>query len=253
LSACTTRVDVAARARERRDNLEKVAREARYEWLAGMARARGAAWVATGHSADDQAETVLHRLLRGTGLQGLAAILPRRPVAEGIELVRPLLTTRRGAILAYLREQRQGSCHDSSNEERRYTRNRIRLDLLPLLTVQYQPAIVDILCRLAEEARAVHRDVRAQAGQMLCEAELPRAGDLLVFDLERLERMPPHLVREVFRLVWQREGWPMSDMNRRAWHVVVELARGRRTGHDFPGRIRARRRPPILQVGRSTK
>src|SRR5207253_3128013 len=82
------RRDVAAIARAQRSNLEDVARRLRYEWLAGVAAETGARWVATGHTADDQAETVLHRLLRGTGLQGLRGIAPRRPLAPGIDLIR---------------------------------------------------------------------------------------------------------------------------------------------------------------------
>src|SRR5262245_23450984 len=100
------RIDVARLARESGDNLESTARRERYRWLTDIARQTGAAWVATGHIADDQAETVLHHLLRGSGLQGLAGMHERRPLAPGIDLVRPFLTIRRGEILAYLREHK---------------------------------------------------------------------------------------------------------------------------------------------------
>src|SRR5262245_40439606 len=84
---------VGARAPAAGDNLEAVARRLRYDWLAGVARTAGVSVVVTGHTADDQAETVLHRLLRGTGLRGLRGIAGRRPLAPDVEVVRPLLTT----------------------------------------------------------------------------------------------------------------------------------------------------------------
>src|SRR5882724_13297630 len=84
--------DVRRRALEAKDNLEKVAREVRYELLTQVARDAGARWIATGHTANDQAETVLHRLLRGAGLRGLRGIAPRRDLADGVTLLRPLLS-----------------------------------------------------------------------------------------------------------------------------------------------------------------
>src|SRR5207253_6900298 len=85
------RVDVRSEARRAKDNLEKVAREVRYAWLAQVARKADARWIATGHTADDQAETVLDRLLRGAGLKGLRGIAENRPLAGDLRLSRPLL------------------------------------------------------------------------------------------------------------------------------------------------------------------
>src|SRR5690606_24443286 len=115
------------------ENLEQVAREERYAWLARVAAEEGAGWVATGHTADDQAETVLHRLLRGTGLRGLRGIAARRELRPGIWLLRPLLHLGRADVLAYLGALGQDYRRDSSNLDPRFTRNRIRSELLPLL------------------------------------------------------------------------------------------------------------------------
>src|SRR5439155_14258978 len=102
----THRLDVARLARESGDNLENTARQARYRWLTEIAQQTGAAWIATGHSADDQAETVLHHFLRGSGLQGLAGMAECRRLVPGVALVRPLLTIRRRELLAYLERER---------------------------------------------------------------------------------------------------------------------------------------------------
>ena len=79
-------------------NLEAAARDIRYEWLQQVARDVGASWIATGHTADDQAETVLHRLIRGSGIQGLRGIAHERELAPGLRLVRPLLNLQRDVI-----------------------------------------------------------------------------------------------------------------------------------------------------------
>src|SRR5207247_2143408 len=133
-------------------NLEATARRERYRFLAEVALEHGVTRVTTGHTANDQAETVLHRLLRGTGLQGLRGISPHRELVSGVQLVRPLLQTSRADLIAYLGERRQPFREDSSNADLSFTRNRIRHELLPLLK-QYNPGLVDVLCRLAEQAR----------------------------------------------------------------------------------------------------
>jgi tRNA(Ile)-lysidine synthase len=103
----SSRVDVSRVAREKGENLESCGRRLRYEWLTQIARDTGAAWVATGHTADDQAETVLHRLLRGSGLQGLCGIPDRRQLTAGVDVVRPLLGVRRAEVLAYLEAEHE--------------------------------------------------------------------------------------------------------------------------------------------------
>src|SRR5439155_1463745 len=126
-------------------NLEAVARELRYDWLMRVAGEAGASFVATGHTADDQAETVMHHLLRGTGLRGLTGIAPRRLLAPQVELIRPLLEVQRTEVLSFLDERKQPYRHDRSNLNLGFTRNRIRHELLPNLADKYNPAVVACL------------------------------------------------------------------------------------------------------------
>ncbi len=246
------RIDVAARARETGGNLEAVARRLRYEWLVAVAREEGAAAVATGHTADDQAETVLHRLLRGAGLAGLRGIAARRPLAPGVELVRPLLAVRRADVLAYLARLGQPYRQDRTNTDPRYTRTRIRRELLPLLAEQYNPAVADVLCRLAGQAAEAYRGTAARAAALLAEAERPRAGATLVFDRRPLAAASRHVVREMFRLAWAREGWPQGAMSFGAWDRLAAVARGEETAADLPGSVHARRRGRVVQLSRQT-
>jgi tRNA(Ile)-lysidine synthase len=243
----THRLDTRALAAG--DNLESAARRLRYDWLTAVARATGATWVATGHTADDQAETVLHRLVRGTGLRGLAGIPERRDLAPGVLLLRPLLQVRRTEVLAFLQRVGQEFRVDSSNEDRGFTRNRLRHELLPLLAREFNPAIVDVLGRLSAQAGEVQQLIEDQAARLLAEAELPRAGAIVVLEAGRLAEAAPLLVREVLRLVWRREGWPLQDLDFDAWQRAAAVVRGEAAAVDMPAGVRVRRVRQVLQIG----
>jgi tRNA(Ile)-lysidine synthase len=248
LTLRSERIDVAARARREGDNLENLARRVRYGWLAAVARSAGADWVATGHTADDQAETVLHRLLRGTGLKGLAGISTRRELTSGVAVVRPLLRVLRSEVLAYLQSIGQDFCLDASNADLRFTRNRIRHELLPNLARHYNPAVAAVLCRLAEQAAEVQGREEAATAALLAAAELPRAGSMLVLDPARLGAAPRNWIREAFRLLWQREGWPLGGASFETWERAAAVALGEIPAVDLPGSVRVRRKGRVVQV-----
>jgi tRNA(Ile)-lysidine synthase len=248
-SSVTTRIDVARIAHAERANLESVARRERYAWLTQVARMEHAAWIATGHTADDQAETVLFRLLRGSGVRGLSGMAECRALEAGIVVARPLLSIRRQSLLDYLHQKQITHRVDSSNEDRRFTRNRLRHELMPVLE-QYNPIVVDIFCRLAAQARALHDDIAARAKKLLAEAELPRAGNVVVFAAERCLKADANDVREMFRAVWEREGWPMADMDFERWNRLAAIAAGTLAAFDFPGKISVRRVGRVLQLER---
>lgn len=244
------RVDVRAEAQG--DNLEDVARRLRYDWLAEVARETGSNWIATGHTADDQAETVLHRLIRGAGIQGLRGIAAERELAVGICLIRPLLPCSRSMIIAHLESIGQNWREDATNRDPAFTRNRIRHELLPLLRT-FNPAIVDVLGRVAEQAGELYADEEAEAQTLLSAAELPRAGDLCIFDLKKLRTSAPHRVRSMFRLLWRREGWPLRDMTYEHWKRLVAVALNDAGAIDLPGKVAARRQGSVLQLGATSK
>jgi tRNA(Ile)-lysidine synthase len=248
LTCRTLRIDVASIAHAEHENLEGTARRERYRWFTQLAREHQAAWITVGHTADDQAETVLFRLLRGSGVLGLSGMAECRMLGDRVALLRPLLTVRRQALLGYLLARKIPYRIDSSNRDPRFTRNRLRLELLPRLETEYNPAIVDVLCRLADQAAELHADVSAQAAQLLTGAELPRAGEIVVFSAERMCQGSNNLVRETFRLVWQRENWPRGDMDFERWNRLVEIVHGSLRAWDFPGGIHVRRVGGVVQI-----
>jgi tRNA(Ile)-lysidine synthase len=229
-------------------NLEAAARYLRYEWLAKVARREGARLVATGHTAGDQAETVLFHLLRGSGLKGLRGIAPRRKLWGDLVLVRPLLRVTRSEVLEYLKARDLTYREDSSNNDISFTRNRIRHQLIPSLARNFNPGIVEALCRLATEAREEFRHVQRQARDLLRSAELPQADGTLVFSRDRLSQAQRNLVREAFRLVWERQGWRQRQMGFDQWNRLVEVARGHLKAADLPGHIRAIGRERVIQL-----
>ena len=244
--------DVAAVARAEHGNLEAVSRRLRYAWLADIAEEHCCRFVATGHTADDQAETVLHRILRGAGLRGVAGIPARRPLkiraGAPIEVIRPLLRVTRSEVLEFLTEVSIAYRTDASNLDRRFTRNRLRHELLPLLARDYNPAITSVLCRLAEQAAAAYREEETSAAALLVAAELPRAGSVLVFDRQRLTTAPQHVVRALFRLVWEREQWPRGHMGFEQWERLAEIVKSEEKAGDLPGGVRARLRDRVVQL-----
>jgi tRNA(Ile)-lysidine synthase len=245
------RLDVRGVAEAEGANLESVARRLRYDWLARVAEDVGAARVATGHTANDQAETVLHRVLRGAGLRGLRGIAVRRPLTARVSLVRPLLTVTRADVMTYLDAIGQGYRQDSTNLDPTLTRNRIRHRLLPLVAAEYSPRIVELLGRLAGQAEVVYGAEEDQARALLAAAELPRAGALVVLDGERLATASRPRLREALRLLWEREGWPVGGMGFDAWQRVAAVALGELAAIDLTDGVRARRCGRVVQIGRT--
>jgi tRNA(Ile)-lysidine synthase len=148
LEFLVSRENVAAKAKQERTNLEDAGRRARYAFFEQLVKEGRVSRVAVAQTADDQAETVLAHIMRGTGLAGLAGIHP-----QAGSVFRPLLGIRRAALRAYLRDNRQAWREDASNRDETRTRSRIRYKLLPFLEKKFQSSVVEHLCQLAELAR----------------------------------------------------------------------------------------------------
>jgi tRNA(Ile)-lysidine synthase len=211
----------------RAGHFESDARRARYDWLVEVARRRGASTVAVGHTRDDQAETILHRILRGTGPTGLSGIPRRRRLAAAprVELVRPLLDVSRAAIRDYLLALGQSCREDATNADLARTRARIRHDLLPRLVAEYNPDVVGALVRLGALAGASRRAWATVLRDLDDAAILTAMTDRVVLDRARLAESPQYLRTELIRRSWRRAGWPERGMSTRRWHRLASLAR----------------------------
>lgn len=203
---------------------EEASRVARYRFLIATTQRVGARYVAVAHTADDQAETVLHHVLRGTGLAGLAGMPRARELADGIALVRPLLAARRAAVRAYLADIGQTFREDSSNADSGYTRNRLRNELLPTLAADYNPQIIEALVRLSSLAADAQELIVAQAGDIAVDAVVRRQPNRIVLQTARLSNTPRHLIRETLMLCWREQDWPLAAMGHNEWTLLAEMA-----------------------------
>jgi tRNA(Ile)-lysidine synthase len=154
--------DLPALLRVQGGSLEELARSMRYRFLREVAARIGGALIATGHHRDDQAETVLLNLIRGSGSRGLAAMQPFRG-----DVVRPLLCLDRSEIEAYCGQRDLRPRTDESNADVDFLRNRLRHELLPVLKNRYNPAVVDTLCRTASILTDEQDFLRCQASEVL--------------------------------------------------------------------------------------
>ena len=207
-------------------HFEADARRARYSWLLEIAAARGASAIAVGHTRDDQAETILHRIIRGTGLRGLAGMPPQRILScdPPVTLIRPLLSVSRQEIRTSLGAPGEAFREDASNADQARTRARIRHDLLPRLAQDYNPRVADAIVRLGMLASASERAIERQVIALEHDATRLLSHDRIELCRDRLRQSPIFLRAEVLRRVWRLAGWPEASMSAQRWHRLASLA-----------------------------
>ena len=191
LTCVSEQVDVAVRARQMRVSLEAAGRAERRAFFTRAADHLGAGLVAVGHTRSDQAETVLLRLVRGTGTRGLGGIQPRLG-----RVIRPLIDVPREAVAQYLSEQGLASREDASNRDLRFVRNRVRHVLLPLLRDEFSPRVEEALARVADLCREDALWLDSHATETAREVVLT-TGEGLAIELEALTALPLAIRRRV--------------------------------------------------------
>lgn len=219
--------------------LEESARLLRHQFLAEAAAKLQCAKIVLAHTLDDQIETVLHHVLRGTGIAGLRGIPAVRNSSAGIPIARPLLAICRATIEDYLRECGQPFRIDVSNCDTSLTRNRLRHVVLPLLREQINPQVDLALSRLAEQSAEVEEALKFVARRLVERAVKDRQIDSCRIDCREFIGQPRHLVRETFREVWLMQNWPLQAMTFEHFNRLADLLESRGTC-VFPGQIEVR-------------
>lgn len=187
-------------AGRQKGGVEEASRLVRYSFLRRVAREEGASAIALAHTLNDQAETVLMRLIRGSAAEGLAGMQPW----EG-ELLRPLLPVERAEVIAYLQRHDIAHVEDETNADPKYLRNRVRRELIPLLERDFNPQIVETLGRTARVLREEARTLSELANGLVDSARVASSVGIAL-DGERLRAAPPGLRRAALREAIRRAG-----------------------------------------------
>jgi tRNA(Ile)-lysidine synthase len=247
----TKHVDVAAEAAglpgKPAETIEEAARRLRYQWFRELMLPGAIDAVATAHTLDDQAETVIAKVLRGAWTEGIAGIHPVVRFDEGL-ILRPLLATRRAEIEAYLKALGQDWREDSSNRHLTFTRNRIRHELLPLLEA-WNPKLKEHLSQMAELARDEeswwHAEVARVAPDVMLIGRPVRGGgraaaEGVALDLSKLSELEVALQRRIVRYAAERLG---AAVDFASTEKLRELALRGRAGQkgELAGGLRAER------------
>ena len=237
LSCSSDRRDVAA-LRRKDESPEEAARRVRRAFLLESAHRTGCRWIATGHTLDDQAETVLMRLVRGAGATALTGMAVSGPGP----FVRPLLEIERDELRSFLRRRGLDFRDDPTNHDLRFDRNRVRRLALPLLADLLNPRAARHLVRAARRFREDAEYLDAAARTALDECATQQTAGRLALDAQRLCALAPVLGRRVARLALQHAGADARRIGTRHIETVLDLARGGsgRCAH-LPGGMTARR------------
>ena len=225
---------------------EEVGREERYKFYKEAAGQAGANVIATGHTLDDQAETILMRLVKGASLKGVVGISPVRP--EGpFRLIRPLVWTEKGAIRAYLDEHDMAYRIDSTNIQPVYFRNVVRAEIIPFLE-KYNPRLKRVLCTFAEHLREDFEFIDKERSRLQPDIVRGTAGSVRI-DLKDIVVQPRALQKEILRGALEKAGGEIKKLSFKHWKEMEHFIRYNRKGNslDLPGGIRVSRTSTSLE------
>lgn len=219
-------------------SLEEKARELRYDFLERTRKKFNAHKIAMGHNLNDQAETVLMRLLRGSGMTGLSGIPPVRDNT----IIRPLIETGREDIIDYLEHRNLEYATDSSNNDNRFFRNKIRLELLPEM-IKYQPGLIEILGKLAENLRDENSFFESQADKWVDEKiEQDKSGNYAI-DIHLLKNLPSAFTRRIIRNIVKKHYKSLYGIDSVHVQAIIDLAANTKPNIpiDLPGDLIVRK------------
>lgn len=227
----TGRIDVASRAQAAKRSIEDEARRSRYAFLIEQAAFNGCDRIACGHTMNDQAETFMMRLARGSGVRGLSSVYPV-VMKENVDIIRPLIDVRREEILAYLEKRGHSYRDDASNLDRRFTRNRLRHDVLPFVAHELNPRLIETLARSAEILRDEEDFMETRAREVFAETRVVGEAGISL-SIAALDALHPAFRRRLTRLAVEHVKGDTANLS--AGHVadVLRLLEKGKSGREL--------------------
>ena len=237
LPVVTRRLDVRGFACKSKLSIETAARKLRIETLLDIAEANDCNFIATGHQKNDNAETVLQRLVRGTGIRGLGGIWPVRSFTDSkVGFVRPLLCASRDEIIEYLQQRNLKWRKDHTNEDCTYRRNYIRHKLIPAMQADCRDSIIEQLFDLSQSAQRFYNLICSSV-ETIWEQLADCSGDKVVLDLSEFSNQPKPVKVELIRRSLTAVGSGERDLTQGHYERILQLAEQNVSGKkiELPG------------------
>ena len=232
-------------------SLEEAARKERYRLLTEFAEEQGIGYVVTAHHFDDQAETVLHNIARGTGLRGLRGMQAARDLSPNVKLIRPLLNVTRQQIDEFIRDNGVPFREDETNQSDAHTRNRLRQTILPQLKESVNAAADRHLVQLASQSLELLEGLDEIAAKILGEVVLERSENTCRIDRTKFITWPESVIRHATSLLWIQLDWPRRKMTKEHYGQLSHMVfHGKPAKIDLPGRVTAEVTEDMLRLRR---
>ena len=214
-------IDVPGIAKEKGISPEEAARLARYDFFKRAAKEKNIHKIAVGHTRDDQAETVLMRIIRGAGMKGLGGISPVKEMG-GNKIIRPLIEVSRKEVEDFIAEEHLRFRKDSSNEKTIFTRNKIRLELIPLLEKDFNPNIKEVLSNMAENLQIENEFLSRYAKRKFKSASKIKQEQILI-DGKKFKKLPEAIRKRVLRAALEELKGDLRRLTYQHWKEMEEL------------------------------
>ena len=214
-------IDVPRIAEEKGISPEEAARFERYDFFKRAAKERGIKKIAIGHTRDDQAETVLMRLIRGAGMKGLGGISPVKEM-QGFLIIRPLIEISRKEVEEFISDSGLKFRKDSSNEKAIFTRNKVRLELIPLLEKEFNVNIKEVLANMAENLQAENEFLAKYARRKFNSVSKIKHGEICI-DLKKFKKQPDAVRKRILRAALEELKGDLRRLTYQHWKEIEGL------------------------------
>lgn len=221
LEIVSEQIDVPKIAKEKGISPEEAARFERYDFFKRVAREKDIKKIAIGHTMDDQAETVLMRLIRGAGMLGLGGMSPVKDM-QGFKIIRPLIEVSRKEIEAFISWNGLRFRQDSSNEKNIFTRNRIRREIIPILEKDFNANIKGVLVNMAENLRIENEFLSRYAKRKFKSVSRVKQDEILI-DTRRLKKQPEAIRKRILRAALEELKGDLRRLTYQHWREIEEL------------------------------